>query len=164
MSGATASHGFQSTHPVWGATQDWVTMQINCQISIHAPRVGCDQYILVLLVAGQISIHAPRVGCDKLEEELYGKPNLISIHAPRVGCDEVFQMLKSRLRCISIHAPRVGCDLHMSICCSIDRISIHAPRVGCDWDTSTSTHRILSNFNPRTPCGVRHIAPARKEW
>ena len=33
-------------------------------------------------------------------------------------------------------------------------ISIHAPRVGCDWPRPTGT-TWPSNFNPRTPCGVR---------
>ena len=34
--------GFQSTHPVWGATGSPYTFQLTQQISIHAPRVGCD--------------------------------------------------------------------------------------------------------------------------
>ena len=34
-------------------------------ISIHAPRVGCDLWLgLLLLLLLGISIHAPRVGCD----------------------------------------------------------------------------------------------------
>ena len=61
----------------------------------------------------------------------------------------------SRL-CISIHAPRVGCDFSSfppprpgSL------ISIHAPRVGCDSRHFTPLDSLSSNFNPRTPCGVR---------
>ena len=34
------------------------------------------------------------------------------------------------------------------------RISIHAPRVGCDW-TPCKPSWTSTNFNPRTPCGVR---------
>ena len=34
-------------------------------------------------------------------------------------------------------------------------ISIHAPRVGCDNFCIIST-AFPDNFNPRTPCGVRH--------
>ena len=35
------------------------------EVSIHAPRVGCD-YLFILLIwfAYKVSIHAPRVGCD----------------------------------------------------------------------------------------------------
>ena len=34
--------GFQSTHPVWGATQSAARTTDRIRISIHAPRVGCD--------------------------------------------------------------------------------------------------------------------------
>ena len=33
---------FQSTHPVWGATELRVHRAVSGEISIHAPRVGCD--------------------------------------------------------------------------------------------------------------------------
>ena len=33
---------FQSTHPVWGATQNQWLYIYPKEISIHAPRVGCD--------------------------------------------------------------------------------------------------------------------------
>ena len=33
---------FQSTHPVWGATAVQLEGPARPQISIHAPRVGCD--------------------------------------------------------------------------------------------------------------------------
>ena len=36
------------------------------QISIHAPRVGCDDWNVIRIKPYQdISIHAPRVGCDQ---------------------------------------------------------------------------------------------------
>ena len=38
---------------------------------------------------------------------------------------------------------------------SVTVISIHAPRAGCDWGSCPHLRRGL-NFNPRTPCGVRH--------
>ena len=34
--------GFQSTHPVWGATWPPASRVRHPAISIHAPRVGCD--------------------------------------------------------------------------------------------------------------------------
>ena len=78
---------FQSTHPVWGATagiEEVVSSHTDFNprtpcgvrparkiqsdsahaISIHAPRVGCDQDVVGLALEAVISIHAPRVGCD----------------------------------------------------------------------------------------------------
>ena len=112
---------------------DVTDLKAGIKISIHAPRVGCDnrptcirwrdkhfnprtpggvrlleQFELLRRV--HISIHAPRVGCDGVRGvESCG--NHISIHAPRVGCDAVYILHDRDLWTISIHAPRVGCDL-----------------------------------------------------
>ena len=100
---------FQSTHPVWGATKNIVIVFHATEISIHAPRVGCDAVKLLDGRNRDISIHAPRVGCDEIVEPPMGIME-ISIHAPRVGCDGGQAVLQQQ-RAISIHAPRVGCDL-----------------------------------------------------
>ena len=56
---------FQSTPPVWGATDDLYPERYKLKISIHAPRVGGDEPTYAQLKeAGVISIHAPRVGGD----------------------------------------------------------------------------------------------------
>ena len=34
------------------------------KVSIHAPRVGCDENLLEMTNVLEVSIHAPRVGCD----------------------------------------------------------------------------------------------------
>ena len=58
---------------------------------------------------------------------------------------------------ISIHAPLTGCDPskedshHL-----IFIISIHAPLTGCDKIRSLFSS-VPSNFNPRTPYGMRHV-------
>ena len=81
---------------------------------------------------------------------------------------------------ISIHAPLAGCDYFFSQTFDIDKISIHAPLAGCDQGIFSlmpcfmqfqSTHplrgateeartatRTYTDFNPRTPCGVRHAS------
>ena len=101
---------FQSTHPVWGATQIRGAKYAICWISIHAPRVGCDQERHTRCRSLQsISIHAPRVGCDYLRPVHQEDTLEISIHAPRVGCDPKSRAESRRWK-ISIHAPRVGCD------------------------------------------------------
>ena len=49
----------------------------------------------------------------------------------------------------------MGCDLLFPININLmEVISIHAPRVGCDIGHQNPV-RIFSNFNPRTPGGVR---------
>ena len=57
---------FQSTRPAWGATavQHWIQRQK--YISIHAPRMGRDEYNKVKEYNNNISIHAPRMGRDPL--------------------------------------------------------------------------------------------------
>ena len=39
---------FQSTLPVWGATEKWPEFKAAAEISIHAPRVGSDDLLRVL--------------------------------------------------------------------------------------------------------------------
>ena len=55
---------FQSTLPVWGATNDYGLEASPTVISIHAPRVGSDKSQLGGDCGQGISIHAPRVGSD----------------------------------------------------------------------------------------------------
>ena len=125
---------FQSTHPVWGATAVLCVPHLSAGISIHAPRVGCDDPIpWVYEMDCKISIHAPRVGCDAkrygLEESIF----LISIHAPRVGCDGEGPTGALRSRPFQSTHPVWGAT-----------VAPPAPAGP------------VPNFNPRTPCGVRH--------
>ena len=78
---------FQSTLPVWGATQTKANKTYEKRISIHAPRVGSD-FVPNRLTwqHWKISIHAPRVGSDDPFNDLW-LGTFISIHAPRVGSD-----------------------------------------------------------------------------
>ena len=55
---------FQSTLPVWGATEDVQRLAALMDISIHAPRVGSDLKANLYCADYYISIHAPRVGSD----------------------------------------------------------------------------------------------------
>ena len=55
---------------------------------------------------------------------------------------------------ISIHAPLAGCDLPQDAPVIFEGISIHAPLAGCDAALRVDSC-MCSNFNPRTPCGVR---------
>ena len=55
-----------------------------------------------------ISIHAPREGCDAISGRTH-RGSVISIHAPREGCDVGRDDTRKAIG-ISIHAPREGCD------------------------------------------------------
>ena len=169
---------FQSTHPVRGATCLSERQHPSIPISIHAPRAGCDQLDGIAPARRGVfqSTHPVR-GATVGSGNIWLATNTISIHAPRAGCDDK-TLQAHRGSYISIHAPRAGCDLvpepnhpHKH------KISIHAPRAGCDGEfikakfediVFQSTHPVrgatvnggffkkgLSNFNPRTPCGVR---------
>ena len=55
---------FQSTRPVWGATELTGRPDLPEHVSIHAPRVGRDPGELTVQITLSVSIHAPRVGRD----------------------------------------------------------------------------------------------------
>ena len=146
---------FQSTHPVWGATNSVVASPVYTDISIHAPRVGCDEVCQLQRCRSLvISIHAPRVGCDERYHPTHGAILHISIHAPRVGCDacpglasrwaedfnprtpcgvrqKAHQLVEELTKFQSTH-PVWGATLWAVSCSGAAGISIHAPRVGCD--------------------------------
>ena len=117
MRGATHPHAapnvptrFQSTHPVRGATAFRELDKGVKDISIHAPREGCDCLIVNKRVdIEDISIHAPREGCDAPFSTICATESVFqSTHPVRgatVSCvdDGAFPV-------ISIHAPREGCD------------------------------------------------------
>ena len=101
------------------------------QISIHAPRVGCDKLKKRGLRIHSISIHAPRVGCDcngarprNRHENFnprtprgvrHGSPNVYQLDTTFQSTHPAWGATQVELRLavgesISIHAPRVGCD------------------------------------------------------
>ena len=101
--------GFQSTHPLRGAT---------ARLSTSATRSRRFQSTHPLRGATVPPFSASCVA-------------LISIHAPLAGCD-LTQIKNQLLRAISIHAPLAGCDFFLAANCASREISIHAPLAGCD--------------------------------
>ena len=130
------------------------TISFGFEVSIHAPRVGCDVAILYDHIHdGGVSIHAPRVGCDDSKRSAWVRFS-VSIHAPRVGCDWMY--LRSACeRFVSIHAPRVGCDPSKSA--ENFSITCFNPRTpgGVRPFSTGPNAAITAGFNPRTPGGVR---------
>ena len=170
---------FQSTLPVWGATPERVGERGGGDaISIHAPRVGSDAQDRPGDGGGAQDFN-PRSPCGE-RRRIRGGRNIpcqifqstlpvwgateaggdhpdghgISIHAPRVGSDSSPRLTCSRRRNFN---PRSPCgERHVPVELWMQRvgISIHAPRVGSD-SGSPTTASPSNNFNPRSPCGER---------
>ena len=141
------STGFQSTHPVRGATWNLWHSGAGRYISIHAPREGCDN-------AGHVNDMA----------------YIFQSTHPVRGATGFKHLRLHRVR-ISIHAPREGCERGHAPLVETTPISIHAPREGCEWNAFyqslgikfQSTHPVRgaivrhsrrlarNHFNPRTP-------------
>ena len=100
---------FQSTHPGRGATGTLSFRHRQSEVSIHAPRAGCDWNETFCVFLSKVSIHAPRAGCDDAIKaaDIEGG---VSIHAPRAGCDPNGKFYHPFGNFVSIHAPRAGCD------------------------------------------------------
>ena len=166
---------FQSTHPVWGATCGYIRVEVVRDISIHAPRVGCDEMAQVSSIPpGNFN---PRTPCGvRLEPPLFfgGWIGFQSTHPvwgateppARVAEGEGFQSthpvwgatgqeggLALSTRFQSTH-PVWGATRHPPLC-SLFRTHFN-PRTPCgvrpDCPAPPQGH---TYFNPRTPCGVR---------
>ena len=149
---------FQSTHPVRGATSTRRGFPAFAQISIHAPRAGCDGYHLrdARRSAQFQSTHPVRGATHGRCIDVQGLR--ISIHAPRAGCDG------HRRDVVVAHHhnfnPRTPCGVRR---CSVPDTSSDAtpfqsthPVRGAT-DPQRSPPQYQTHFNPRTPCGVRHV-------
>ena len=124
-------NGFQSMHPLRGATGRRGGKEDHQAISIHAPLAGCDRPM-------------PSAGRS------------IWNFNPCTPCGVrlcVFSDFISRTRFQSMHPLRGATDRAAEAQAQRD-ISIHAPLAGCDRDGYHADGR-RGNFNPCTPCGVR---------
>ena len=157
LRGLISSWKFQSTHPGWGATAALGTLLWVAQISIHAPRVGCDNTADAPLYAA-IRFQSTHPGWGATcAPRCLGRVRCISIHAPRVGCDAIRADRLYGQKKISIHAPRVGCDLSSLIggIVSIGSFQSTHPGWGATYIALMRSAK-RAYFNPRTPGGVRH--------
>ncbi len=123
---------FQSTLPVWGATDCICKASFQRQISIHAPRVGSDEPS-----RRTATLHRyfnPRSPCgERRQARLLAPP--VDYFNPRSPCGE---------------RPYAATWLS-----SKGWISIHAPRVGSDFPGEMTVIGARPDFNPRSPCGER---------
>ena len=158
--------GFQSTHPLRGATLTSPYSFLTCSTfqSTHPLRGATAD---APRVAALIRNFNPRTPCGVRLYNTSERANVasISIHAPLAGCDKNLKTDQMYAE-ISIHAPLAGCDAGgRQVCYLPRRISIHAPLAGCDTLADKLTEPSGPDFNPRTPCGVRLLLMGiRKIW
>ena len=107
--GEQSQEVFQSTHPVWGATRRAEDKRSDALFQSTHPVWGATGIVLVLLDSVRISIHAPRVGCDECASDKTHPYAIFQSTHPVWGATIVGKDLELAPY-ISIHAPRVGCD------------------------------------------------------
>ena len=146
---------FQFTHPGRGATKA-ATSSTSARASFNSRTPGGVRRAGVRRTRRepQVSIHAPREGCDSAGRGC--SPRQVRFNSRTPGGVRLGQFLMpQRAVSVSIHAPREGCDLRLAIRLLLPRVSIHAPREGCDSRVLTLLHPDSDCFNSRTPGGVR---------
>ena len=144
---------FQFTHPVWGATE-WCLYPASVpDVSIHAPRVGCDHRTLSTQHGNLCFNSRTPCGVRLTSFEVGGVSRGFNSRTPCgvrldyhkcLACGYKFQFthpvwgatgadgVYAGQAGVSIHAPRVGCDPLVYPQPAKPPVSIHAPRVGCD--------------------------------
>ncbi len=109
LSAITARGEFQFTHPVWGATQKHDKSKAKGDVSIHAPRVGCDSITHISLTSTLGFNSRTPCGVRPHIFPLSVIKKLFQFTHPVWGATYALEISLSTLA-VSIHAPRVGCD------------------------------------------------------
>ena len=147
-------HGFNSRTP--GGVRQKVPDDISgvVDVSIHAPREGCDRSARLALfpyrwfqfthpgrgativdlqdiVDLQFQFTHPGRGATPPHVPLPPRQT-VSIHAPREGCDYIGDILDDEVDEFQFTHPGRGATAYPRASVSLSRVSIHAPREGCD--------------------------------
>ena len=169
---------FQSTLPVWGATFPEVVFDVGDMISIHAPRVGSDPWMLSELQDSTRDFN-PRSPCGERQQPSHPGKLLHQFQStlPVWGATPVFPLPRGVGSSFQSTLPVWGATFDPTVdngqpvnfnprspCgerparkqLELTRpdISIHAPRVGSDQHGPLQPGR-CQDFNPRSPCGER---------
>ena len=170
---------FQSTLPVWGATQTssgcpagevYFNPRSPCgerrdaagsvnhfsEFQSTLPVWGATFDVLIVLHFSHISIHAPRVGSDYVKSGVDDIKTEFQSTLPVWGAT-VIVVQASAIKAISIHAPRVGSDACVPL--ANFRNNHFNPRSPCGERPQRLPLRNVAgcDFNPRSPCGERRI-------
>ena len=134
LSGEVEGHilAFQFTHPVRGATYALLLSVGSFRFQFTHPVRGATTLLEGYRPLNNVSIHAPREGCDACGALYGGARQHVSIHAPREGCDTAWDtepLLDAGFQ--FTHPVRGATRLYKAVSYLYD-VSIHAPREGCD--------------------------------
>ena len=142
---------------MWGATSITIYLRSSRNISIHAPRVRCDNEVDFYSIDTDISIHAPRVRCDASRLSATAANLYFN---PRTSCEVRRMIIYIVFNPIIFQSTHLvwGATTLCTIMLPCTIISIHAPRVRCDC-LLQSLVKNLVYFNPRTSCEVRLFTP-----
>ena len=146
---------FQFTHPGRGATGIIVRTSNEGQVSIHAPREGCD----FRLTSGLVSLRAfqfthPGRGATHLCDKSSLCIRCFNSRTPG-GVRRRSTLPYDQDAEFQFTHPGRGATASASARFFCTWVSIHAPREGCDKKFLCHTLIIMRCFNSRTPGGVR---------
>ena len=148
---------FNPRAPCGARLHDRYTQTAQRGISIHAPLAGRDRSVYQLIRLDQaISIHAPLAGRDVKSLTHWQRLWAFQSTRPLRGATILLMSSPRKLVIISIHAPLAGRDYHAQLLRRYGYISIHAPLAGRD-PVRPYLRRGRGYFNPRAPCGARHL-------
>ena len=101
---------FQFTHPGRGATEACVLKAIDDDVSIHAPREGCDTLLLTpRLLSCRFQFTHPGRGATRWTTKRRRLATCFNSRTP--GGVRLLPFMRDELKAaVSIHAPREGCD------------------------------------------------------
>ena len=125
------------------------------QVSIHAPREGCDtKEDIGLNNIEKFQFTHPGRGATKMGHSIQPFPPMfqfthpgrgathacvlqgvdddVSIHAPREGCDIESRVTELERVSFQFTHPGRGATMVLQLVVQRDEVSIHAPREGCD--------------------------------
>ena len=148
---------FQFTHPGRGATYECLVTLRDYQVSIHAPREGCDFVSNFTEGLGDLFqfTHPGRGATVSSELKLSASQRFNSRTPGGVRRQPLYHLGHPAI--VSIHAPREGCDVPLSVSMWIPTKFqfTHPGRGATGLDLLVYVSRY--SFNSRTPGGVRLI-------
>ena len=102
------------------------------EVSIHAPREGCDLLGESAVKQSEVSIHAPREGCDLPDGNWVDLDTPFQFTHPGRGATYKNHHISPRFGAFQFtHPGRGATTLEQAIGLWM-YVSIHAPREGCD--------------------------------
>ena len=145
---------FQFTHPGRGATRRGAGQARGSQVSIHAPREGCDIGELFIIECSAVSIHAPREGCDRSIPRVDEINTTFQFTHPGRGATTLWANLTNQLTSFNSRTPGgVRLAKRFDVCVGTMFQFTHPGRGATGLELSRFS--AVKSFNSRTPGGVR---------